>query len=81
MTTSAPTLDLSGLSPEAVAAVTAVVEQLRAVQTPPPAPQSRFSHLREGEIPEQWVERDKARQATLVSRNPHMDDSRDSIYD
>ena len=73
-----PTLDLSGLPPAAVAAVTAVVEQLRAAQ---PAQRSRYSHLREGETPEQWVERYKAWQATLVSRNPNMDDSRDSIYD
>jgi replicative superfamily II helicase len=78
MTTSPPTLDLTGLSPEAIRQVQELADWLRA--NPPAAP-PRPAHLREGETPEQWIERFDAWQATLKPRNPNVDDSRDSIYD
>lgn len=79
MITPAPqTLDVTGLPPEAVAAVAAVVEQLRTTHTPPP---DRQTHLRDGETPEQRVARFDEWVKSRVSRNPNMDDSRDSIYD
>ena len=78
MTIAAPTLDLSGLSPEAVLAATVYVDYLRQSQTTPPA---RVSHLRDGETPEQWIKRFDAWVASHTGGNPDMDDSRDSIYD
>ena len=77
MTTPAPTLDLSGLSPEAVRRLQELAELFRTAETPPPA--------RPGppplETPEERVARFKEWVASHTSRNPNMDDSRDSIYD
>ncbi len=78
MTTPAPTLDLSGLSPDAVRQVQQLADQLRTVETPPPR---RQSHLRDGETPEQWIARLREWAESHKPRNPNFDDSRDSIYD
>ena len=58
--------------------VAAVVEQLRTAHGPPAG---HPSHLRPGETPEQWEARFMEWVNSHVSRNPHFDDSRDSIYD
>ncbi len=69
MSTTPQTLDVTGLPPAAVAAV---VEQLRAVQTRrPPTPEGIAERLAKFDA---WA-------ATRVRRNPDMDDSRESMYD
>lgn len=72
------TLDVTGLPPAAVAAVAAVVEQLRAVQA---RPQPANPVHRPNETHEEWVARYDAWVASHVSRNPSLDDSRESMYD
>lgn len=78
MTTPAPALDLSDLSPEAVRQVRELAEQLRAAQLAEPG---RPSHLRPGQTPDEWVAELRAWAASRKSRNPNVDDSRESIYD
>ncbi len=75
MTTPAPTLDLSGLSPEAVRQLQELADQLRA------EPPARPSNLRPGETVEEWIARFDEWVKSHPPRNPNFDDSRDSIYD
>ena len=72
----AATLDVSGLPPEAVRHLQELADQLRATHAPPPA-----APRPPDETPEERVARFNEWVASHVSRNPNMDDSRDSIYD
>ena len=77
MSTTPQTLDVTGLPPAAVAAVAAVVEQLRAAHTPLPG---NPAHRPEQSAAE-WAADFRAWCDSHVSRNPNMDDSRESMYD
>ncbi len=71
----ARTVDVSGLTDEAVKAVEAYIAALRAVPTAVEQPAPRT------ETAEEWVARFTAWVDSHISRNPNMDDSRESIYD
>ncbi len=77
MSTTPQTLDVTGLPPAAVAAVAAVVEQLRATHAPPAGDPAH----RPNQTAEEWAADFRAWCDSRPSRNPNVDDSRESMYD
>ncbi|MBY0514399.1 MAG: hypothetical protein K2P78_10860 [Gemmataceae bacterium] len=74
------TIDVTGLSPEAVRVVEEVVGLLRgrpAAATPPPY----WPGPPQGETAEEWVTRFRTWAASHPKRDIVIDDDRDSIYD
>jgi hypothetical protein len=80
------TIDVTGLSPEAVRAVQALVETFRkqAAQpaVPPAAPASTYwPGPPPGETAEEWIARLRAWAESHPKRDIEIDDDRGSIYD
>lgn len=76
------TIDVTGLTPEAIRVVETVVDALRKQSPPPTAPQSSYwPGPPPGETAEEWI----ARLRAWCERQPRLDviadDSRESIYE
>jgi hypothetical protein len=75
------TIDVTGLSPEAVRVVETLVGMLREKEQPPPTPAPYWPGPPPGETAEEWIARLRAWAESHPKRDIVIDDSRETIYE
>ena len=76
------TIDVTGLSPEAIRAVQTLIDAFRKQAAQPPAPPSTYwPGPPPGETAEEWIARLRAWSEGHPKRDIEIDDSRETIYE
>jgi hypothetical protein len=75
------TIDVTGLSPEAIRAVQNLVDVFRNTPTRPTTPPDYWPGPPPGETADEWIARIRAFAASRPRSDVIADDSRESIYD